>query len=216
MNHQQRCGVATDAPIARGMGRRQLHGPQPQQIQKEQKRSFGKRRRSWQGAIGRLRCRTRFRLSIGPRCRTDAPKITQPGAYTENTQPRCAAQGTLGPMRAAPPNDAACHVLGLANHNGTRVAGMSWSALTDAAVRMDRQLAMQPRAGAMVVLALGESNRWRLRAIYTLAVPLAPWSPLHSLLSPSGPLFTNPKPSLTGAFYLYIPLLIGVFGGLPV
>lgn len=59
---------------------------------------------------------------------------------------------------------------------------MSWPALnrsdastsTDAAVRMDRQLAMQPRAGAMVVLALSESNGRRLRAIYTLAVPLAP------------------------------------------
>lgn len=182
MNHRQRCGVATDAPIARGMGRRQLHGPQPQRSQKEQKQGFRKRRRSWQGAIGRICCRTRLRLSIGPRCRTDAPKITQPGAYTENIQPRCAAQGTLVPMRAAPPNDAACHVLGLANHRSTREVGMSWPALnhsdastsTDAAVRMDRQLAMQPRAGAMVVLALSESNGRRLRAIYTLAVPLAP------------------------------------------
>jgi hypothetical protein len=117
-------------------------------------------------------------------------------------------------MQTAPVNDVACHVLELANHNGVRAVGMSWPALnrshastsTPASVRMDRQLAMQPRTGATVVLAHGESNGRRLRAIYTLAVPLAPKSPLHSLLSPSGPLFSNPKSSLIGAFYLYSTL----------
>jgi hypothetical protein len=62
---------------------------------------------------------------------------------------------------------------------------MSWPALNRydastsprALVRMDEQLAMQPRTGATVVLAHGESNGRRLRVIYTLAVPLAPKSP---------------------------------------
>jgi hypothetical protein len=68
---------------------------------------------------------------------------------------------------------------------------MSWPALNRydastslrALVRMDEQLAMQPRTGATVVLAHGESNGRRLRVIYTLAVPLAPKfpSPFNSI-----------------------------------
>lgn len=70
-------------------------------------------------------------------------------------------------------------------------------------MRMAEQLAMQPRAGATVVLAHGDSNGRRLRVIYTLAVPFAPKSALHSLLFPSGSHLFNPKSSLIGAFYLY-------------
>jgi hypothetical protein len=40
------------------------------------------------GTIGRVCCRTRSGASIGRRRRMGAPKITQPGAYTGNTQPR--------------------------------------------------------------------------------------------------------------------------------
>jgi hypothetical protein len=55
----------------------------------------------WRCTIGRVCCRTRLGIAIGWRCRTVAPEITQPGAYTENIQPCHAAQRTLYPMRTA-------------------------------------------------------------------------------------------------------------------
>jgi hypothetical protein len=133
------------------------------------------------GTIGRVCCRTRSGASIGRRCRMGAPKITQPGAYMENTQPRHPTQRASVPMQTARENNPVCPVLVLANHGCARAVCMSWPPLnrsdgsiaTQVSVRMDGQLAMQPWAGATVVLAHGESNGRRLRVIYTLAVPLA-------------------------------------------
>lgn len=76
---------------------------------------------------------------------------------------------------------------------------MSWplssryhlSAYNHASVPMDEQLAMQYREGATAVLAHSESKARRLRLIYTLAVPLAPTSALHSLLLPSGSVLSS-------------------------
>jgi hypothetical protein len=136
------------------------------------------------GTIGRVCRRTRSCASIGRRRRMGAPEITQPGAYIDTTQPWRSALRTSGPMQTARRNNPVCRVLALANHGRARAVCMSWPPLNrsdgsiaiHASVRMDSQLAMQPWAGATVVLAHRESNGRRLRVIYTLAVPLAPKS----------------------------------------
>jgi hypothetical protein len=96
-----------------------------------------------------------------PGLQNEAPKIAQPGAYNEDTQPCHATHHALGPMRAMCGKDLALNEPKLANPADRGAVAMSWpylrrclpSALTHASLRMDEQLAIPPRAGALVVLA---------------------------------------------------------------
>jgi hypothetical protein len=124
-----------------------------------------------------------------------ALRIAQPGAYTANTQPRRAAQRSPSRKHVAHGKDLVHRRVTLANHaslsRGRHVVAvlvpLPFLHLCSALYASGQPAGSVARTNATVTLAHSRSTGRRLRAIYPLAIALAPQSlpSCHSLLTSS-------------------------------